>query len=129
MNIEEAIVRIHRIGKHAAKFHVRDGFLHADKIIRNARQRAIVVLVTRHGKQLARVGQRLIQAFQRQHDTFQGFLLAAEFLSLLRVLPNRRIFSELIYFDKARMFGIEVKDTSATRMCAASNRRVERRGR
>ncbi|RYF65896.1 MAG: hypothetical protein EOO22_21930, partial [Comamonadaceae bacterium] len=57
----------------------------------------------------------------------ERLLLAAQFLGLLRVVPDRRVFERCVDRPQSFSFGIVVKDTSGDRLCARSGLRGLRR--
>lgn len=99
MDIEEAIVRIHRIGEHATEFKSLDRVLQVERIGVERAQRCVVVLGAREFKQFARVVQIAVEFSERGNRRFQRFTFASEFLRAFAVAPNRRVFGELNDFS------------------------------
>jgi hypothetical protein len=129
LDIEEAVVRVHGIGKHTPELHPGDDFLHVGDVLADGIQRGIVVLGASHGKQVARIAQSLVKLFQRGDDGFQLLALTAQVLGALGIVPDRGIFGELDDFCQAVAFALEVKDTSAVPWSVNRGRRAGWRGR
>ena len=62
-------------------------------------------------EQLEVVGQLTREFGQRFYDAVELLLFAAQFLGLLRVVPDLRVFQRCVDRSQALRFGIEVKDT------------------
>jgi hypothetical protein len=56
-----------------------------------------------------------MELLERADDRFEAFLLLAEVLRALLVVPDFRVFGELLDFGQPQFLRIEVKDTSAAR--------------
>jgi hypothetical protein len=56
----------------------------------------VIAFFAGHREQVGRVGQVGARLLQRQHDAFQGFLLAADVLGAFLVVPDGRIFHLLV---------------------------------
>ena len=112
MNIDEAVVRVHRVGEHAAEFHFRNALLDVLNIGSRAVQTLFVVFCLSHFKQLACIVEVLLDFYQTEHYTFQHLAFAAQILSTFGILPDGGIFGKFTYFSQAFLLGIEVKDTS-----------------
>jgi hypothetical protein len=122
LKVEKAVVGVERIGKHAAKFKAADLLLEAADIAFDADQGFFVILAAGKLEQFGGIGQLLVDIDQRQYDAFQQFLLLAQFLGALGVVPDLGIFEIAVQFFELRGLGIEVKDTSAVRRYAGGNR-------
>jgi hypothetical protein len=64
------------------------------------------------------VGEIAVEVAQCDDDAFEDLAFAPDFLRARRVIPQRRIFTQLYQFFEAAGFGIVVKDTSAAPPCA-----------
>jgi hypothetical protein len=122
LKVEEAVVRVERIGKHAAKFKAADLLFETADIAFDADQGFFVILAAGEFEQFGGIRQFLVDVDQRQYDAFQQFLFLAQFLGALGVVPDLGIFEIAVQFFELRCLGIEVKDTSAVRSCAGENR-------
>jgi hypothetical protein len=123
---KEAVVRIERVGEHAAEFERRNVALDAFDILADLLERSIVVVRARHLEELARVGDAAADALERQRDAFQDFLLLAELLRALRVVPQLRVLELAVQRFEPAFLGFEVKDTSAARRRGRRARRAWR---
>jgi hypothetical protein len=128
LDVDEAVVRIHRVGKHAAEFHRRDALLDILDVGGSAVQALVIVFRLRHFEQLARIAEVLLDLREAEHDAFQHLAFAPQVLCALGVLPDGGIFGEFGYFGQALLLGIEVKDTSAILRCAMPSLAVGWRG-
>jgi hypothetical protein len=113
LDVDEAVVGVGRVGEHAAEFEVGDEFLHGVEVGLDRLQRGFVILLARHLEQVAGVGQRHADAGQRADHGFEGFLLLAQGLGALRVVPELGVFEDLAQFGELFRFAVVVKDTSA----------------
>jgi hypothetical protein len=50
----------------------------------------------RHREEFGVVGEFGVERIQRVHHTFERFLLAAQFLGALGVVPDRRVFQRCV---------------------------------
>ena len=110
-----------------AKAHCTDLGFEFSVIGFDGEQGIFVVIVLAHVKQFAAIVEAGLDFFQQQHNVFQRFFLAAEFLGALGVVPDLRVFHLLRQEGQALAFLIVVKDTSAVRRRAAPDRRACRR--
>ncbi len=123
LDVDEARVGIHRIVEHPAEFHVIDDAFELGNVALQRDQRRIVALRPRHFEQFRAVRQTRAKTGERVDYAFELFLLAAQLLRPLLVIPDLGV----LQHDGNRLqplrFGIEVKDTSAGRQRAAAARR------
>ena len=84
--------QVHRITEHPAEFHLFDGLLEAFAVDVQRFQRVVVAFFLGHGQQVVRVAQVGADFFERVHDGFEGFFLAAQVLGAFRIVPDRRVF-------------------------------------
>ena len=92
LDVEESIERVGRVVEHPAKFHLLDFGGHRSDFGLDAGHAGLVVFFTAHGKQLGVVRQLLAQPVNHQHHVFERFLLFAEFLRPLGVVPDLGVF-------------------------------------
>ena len=128
LDIDEAVVGIHRIGKHPAEFHVFDQFFQVVGVLFDGQQRVIILLFARHLKQVVGVAQAGVDFGQRVDNRFQRLLFLAEFLRAFRIVPDGGVFQFLVDLFEFLRLRIEVKDTSVIRLRGSSGRRAGRRG-
>jgi hypothetical protein len=93
----------------------------------DTKNRRLVFLGARELEQLARVREAAADSPERADYAFQRFLLLAELLRALRVVPQLRVFELAIQRFQAVLLRLEVKDTSAARPTASAGRRAMRR--
>ena len=74
-------------------------------------QGGVVLFHARQFEQFPGVGDGLTDLLQVQHHAFQQFLLAAQFLGLLRLIPEGRIFVQPVDFVQSVLLVLVVKDT------------------
>jgi len=117
LDVDEAVVRIHRVREHAAEFHRRDALFDVLDVGGGAIQALIVVFCLCHFKQLGSIGKVLLDLLEAEHYAFQHFAFAAQVLCAFGILPDGRVFGEFRYFGQAFLLGIEVKDTSVIPRC------------
>ncbi|GAB3433531.1 hypothetical protein GCM10027320_16740 [Massilia solisilvae] len=87
---------VHRIAEHPAELHRLDDFLDAFGVRLDRFDRGVVAFFARHGEQVGRVLQVGVRFLQGQDDAFQLFLLLAEVLGALLVVPDRGVFQLLV---------------------------------
>jgi hypothetical protein len=92
LDIDEAVVGIHRIVEHAAELHAFDQLAQAFGIGFDRLYGFFVLLFAGHLEQVAGVAQIGFDLGQRQDDGFQGFLFLAQVLGAFLVVPDFRIF-------------------------------------
>jgi len=92
-------------------------------IVRNGRDRALVVLADREIEQVAGFAERVGQRADAADDAIEIRALLAELLRALRVVPDVRVFELARDFFEAFGLRIEVKDTPE----ATPRGRVDRR--
>ena len=118
LDIEKAVVRIHRIRKHAAELEIDHGLFEVEGVIGDRLQRGVVVFLAGHRKEFVGVLQVLIEFCQGADGGFERLALAAEVLRAFGIAPDGGVFAELYDFFEAFALRFEVKDTSAVRRCA-----------
>jgi hypothetical protein len=117
LDFDEAVVRVERIAEHPLEFEFRDFPAEPGGIRFDRQQRRVVVIGARHLEQLLRVAQTAAQALHPPDDVVEQLLLPAEFLRLLRVVPDVRVFEFARNLLQSLRLGIDVKDTSTARPC------------
>ena len=116
LDVDEAVVRVHRIGEHAPEFEVGDACSRASRRRprpRSASRRRPRRARARRARALS--SQARVELRQRADDAFERASFLAELLRALRVVPDLRVFELALDFREARRLHIEVKDTSAAR--------------
>jgi len=124
LDFQEAGHRVRRVVEHAAEFKGGDLGFQFGIVGLDREQGFLVAFFLAHGKQFAAVVDAALDFFQHQHDVFQRFFLAPEFLGALGVVPDLGIFHLLVEEGQALTLLIVVKDTSAARPRAARCRRA-----
>ncbi len=112
LNIQEAVVRVHRVGEHAAEFEAFHRGAYAREIGLHGDERVVVVFALGEFEQFGGVAQRRADALQRADRVVEGLAFFAEILCALLILPDRGILAQCADFLQALALGIEVKDTS-----------------
>ncbi len=64
----------------------------------DAQQAVVVILGLRHLEQFGGIVEVLADLGQAEHHVFQRLAFAAQFLRALRIVPDGRVFGELIDF-------------------------------
>ena len=121
LDVDETVVRVHRVGEHAAELHVRHGFLQRIHVPRYRLQAGFVVLLAHHGQQFTAVVQSWVSVGRADHR-LQRLAFLADFLRALVVLPEGGVLAELDQLGETLLLGVEVKDTSEARRSAAPDR-------
>jgi len=98
LDIDEAVVRVGRVGEHAAEFERGDARLDVLHVGGDAVQAVVVILGLRHLEQFGGVVEILADLGQAEHHVFQRLALAAKVLGAFRIVPDGRVFGELIDF-------------------------------
>jgi hypothetical protein len=112
LDVEEAVVGIHRIREHPPEFHALDRGPHGVDIVLERNQGGVVILGAGELVELLGIAEPLIDALQGADGVFERLALPAEILSPLAVLPDGGVFDQGADFVEALALGIEVKDTS-----------------
>ena len=92
LDVNETVERVGRVVEHAAEFKVSDLLLNRIKIVGNGQQGSIVFFLGGHVKKFVRVLQAGTDTIERQHNVFQHLLFLGEFLRVLGVVPDFRVF-------------------------------------
>src|SRR5438552_3785184 len=127
LDVDEAVVRIERIGKHAAEFQRRHVLRQPFRFLADFLQGGIVRVSARELEELRGVREPAADAAEGADDRFERLLLLAEVLRALRVLPQLRVFELAVQRREAPGLRLEVKDTSAAPPTAPAGRRGWRR--
>lgn len=98
LDVDEAVVRVGRVREHPAEFDVGDARLELRRVGFGCDKRFLVAFLVRELEQGLRVAQVVIERGERRDDALERFLLAAERLGVLRVVPDVRIFELLVDF-------------------------------
>ena len=122
LDVHEAVVRVERVGEHAAELHGRNLALQLFHVRGNAGQRVVVRLGPRELEELPGVREAAVDARERADDCLEGLLLLAELLGALLVAPDARVAEELLYLGESLLLAFEVKDTSAARRRGTAGR-------
>jgi hypothetical protein len=121
------VVRVERVGEHAAELERRDVFLQFGCFLADLLQGRVISIRLGQLEQLGGVGQAAADAGQRADERLEGLLFLAEVLRALRVLPELRVFQLAVQRREAVLLRLEVKDTSSARPTAPAGRRGWRR--
>jgi len=92
LDVHEAVVRVERVGEHAAELQRRDLALQFFGIGKNAEQRRFVALGARQLEQLAGIGDAAADALERLDNGFERLLLFADVLRPPLVFPELGVF-------------------------------------
>jgi len=99
--------------EHPAEFHVRHRLLDLPRVVFEGDERRIVVLRAGEVEQLDRIPYAFVGRAEAVDDCLERFLLLAELLRALAVVPDVRVFQKLADLAQPRTLAIVVKDTSA----------------
>ena len=127
LNIDKARIRIHRIVKHPAEFHVGNDALERRHVAGHGFERRVVALALCKLEQLGTVLQTRIEIDQPPDHIIELFFFLAELLRAFGIIPDLRILELPDDLGEPRRLHLEVKDTSANRRRAAGDRRVRSR--
>ncbi len=114
LNVDKAVERVGLHAEHAAELQLFDLGLELGGFGLDGHQAIVIAFFLAHLEQFGVVGQFLRETIKREHHAIERFLFLAQFLRLLGVVPDGRIFERGVYRAQAFKFGIEVKDTSVT---------------
>ena len=92
LDVDEAVVRIERIGIHPPEFERGDVLRQLFHVARYAGDGGIVTFGARKLKELLRIRKPAVDAAKRADQRFELLLFLAELLRALRLLPQLRIF-------------------------------------
>jgi hypothetical protein len=92
LNVDKAVIWIHRIIEHPAKFHALDQFLDAVRVFLDRNQGIFITFFARPRKQIVRIAQIGIDFGEGKDNRFQRFLFFAQILRAFLVVPDGRIF-------------------------------------
>jgi hypothetical protein len=112
LNVEEAVVGVHRVGEHAPELHALHGPREALQITVDRDQRVVVVLGARELVELLGVTQAGTDALERAYRVLETLAFAPELLGAASIGPDSRIFDQRADFLETLALGFEVKDTS-----------------
>ena len=115
LDVEKAVVRVHRVGEHAAELQVRDGFSRGRAASCGDRWSAWRRRCSARAMSNSSLASRssLVELRQGADHGFERFAFAAEVLRALAVAPDGGVFGQPDDFFEALLLGVEVKDTSA----------------
>jgi hypothetical protein len=111
-------VRIHLAREHALEFKLLDFEGQTADVRLDLQQRAGVRLFRGQVQQFRGVAQGASQPVQAADDLFEFGAFLAQFLCAIRVVPNAGLFELALYFLKAFVFVVVIKDTSSKSRCA-----------
>jgi len=92
LNIDETVVGIERVGEHPPKFQALDLRLQRMSVGFDGNQGVGIVLFTRHVQQITGVLQAGVDGLEGIDNGFERFLLFAEILGALGIVPNGGVF-------------------------------------
>jgi hypothetical protein len=123
VDVEEAVVRVHRVVEHAAELEVRDRLLEVLDVVADGAERGVVTFLARHGEELAGVLEPRVDPVEALHHRLERAALLAQLLGPLGVVPDLRILEGPDDFYEALLLRVVVKDTSAARSPGRRGRR------
>jgi hypothetical protein len=126
LDVDEAVQGVGRVGEHAAEFERFQALAQGGAVLLDGEQGGVVVIRAGQFEQVAGVVQAAFDVGQGVDDGFQGFLFAAQFLGMLRIVPDVRAFQFGVDDEQAFGLGIVVKDTSGAGPGARRSRRCGR---
>jgi hypothetical protein len=115
LDVDEGVERVGRVVEHPAEFELLDVGLERGGVIGDGGQAVHVAIGLGHLEELGVVRQPAGEPVERDDHVVEGLLLAAQFLGLLRVVPDGGIFERCVDRPQTFGFGIVVKDTSGDR--------------
>jgi len=118
LNVDEAVVRIQRIGEHAPEFERGDVLFEPGRFAPELLERGVVRVRRSQLEKLVGIGDAAGDAVERLDDRLEPLLFLAEFLSALRVVPQLGIFERAVQCVETGLLRLVVKDTSAARRLA-----------
>ena len=92
LDVDEAVVRVHRIVEHPAEFHAFDDLADFLHVLLDRFERVVVAFFAGHVEQVAGVAQVGIGLGQGEDDGFQRLLLFTEVLGAFGIVPDGWIF-------------------------------------
>jgi hypothetical protein len=98
LDVDEGVVRIGRVREHPAEFEIGDARFDLLRVGLAGEKRVVVGFFTGHVEQILRVTQVDIEGGEGQNDAVERFLLPAEGLGVLRIVPDVRVFEFLVDF-------------------------------
>ena len=107
----KAFERVGRVVEHAAEFQRLDVLGQLGGFGFDGEQAGLVAFLLAHLEQLEVVRQLAREVLQRHDDAVELLLFLAQFLGLLGIVPDLRVFQRGVDRPQAFRFGIEVKDT------------------
>jgi hypothetical protein len=116
LDIDEAVVGVHRVGKHAPEFQRFDLLAQRFGIGLDRLQRVVVVFLARHVEQIAGIAQSGIDFSEGVDHAFERLLFLAQCQRALLVVPDGRVFEFLVDLLEFLGLQIEVKDTSEVQL-------------
>jgi len=112
LDIEEAVIGVHRVGEHPTELQTLYGFRDVSQIVVDSEQRVVICFAARQLEQFFGIAQSGVDALQGADRVFEVFSFLAQVLCALLILPDRGVFDQGADFIQALLLGIEVKDTS-----------------
>ena len=129
LDLDEAVVGVHRVAEHAAELERLDRALQLDQVGLDRLEGVVVVLGLGEFEEILEVARLRVDLLQRQHHVLELTLLLAELLRALGVVPDGWVLERAVDLFELRCFHIVVKDTSVVRDRGRRGRRVFRRWR
>jgi hypothetical protein len=122
LDVEEAVVRIERVGEHAAELHRRNVLFDLCSLFPYFLEGGVVVVGLRQAEELGGIGEPAADAAEGADDRLERLLFLAELLRALLVAPDLRIAQLALDFGQPSLLALEVKDTSAAPPTATAGR-------
>ena len=122
LDVQEGVVGVCRLVEHAAEFQRFHALGDGGGVGFDGFQAGEVVLVAAHFVQLGAVGQLLGELVQHHDHVIERLLFLAQFLGLLGIVPDRRIFERGVDGSQTFCLGRVVKDTPVVLASARTGR-------
>ncbi|MNX49008.1 hypothetical protein D3C86_796020 [compost metagenome] len=127
LDVDKGVQRVGRVVEHPAEFELLDVGFERGGVIGNGLQAIEVAVFLRHFEELGVVRQPVGEPVERDDHVVERLLFLAQFLGLLGVVPDVRVFERCVDCPQSFSFGIVVKDTSVNRPYGRSGPRALRR--
>ncbi len=111
LDIDKGVLIVHRPGEHALELQPFEMFLLLVQIGNDRINRGFILFLDGHFQQFVGLIEFPGQFGNGVDDLFQMGPLAAQFLGMVGVVPDIRVFKFPANFSQPFLFGIEVKDT------------------
>jgi hypothetical protein len=106
-------VGVHLAGKHALELQLLDFPREPADISLDLGDRAVIRLRRREVEQLARIGERRLEAIEAADDLLQLGSFPPELLRPIGLIPDTRLLELALYFLQPLVLVVVIKDTSS----------------